>query len=158
VITHDDLNYWLWYESHTGHFYWKNCPPHSKIQVGSRAGSRNSRGYRTIMIGKKVYREARLAFLYMTGRWPNPEVDHINRIPGDNRWDNLREACHGLNATNRNMKRPKNPDLPQGVVRYNKRYQARCRNNGGWKHLGMFDTAEEASNVYQNYVKEKFGL
>ena len=58
-------------------------------------------GYRKITIDGKVYSAARLAWFYKTGRWPDPEIDHINRIRDDNRWENLREATRADNLANR---------------------------------------------------------
>ena len=43
----------------------------------------------------------RIAFLWMTGRWPEPETDHINGIRNDNRWSNLREVTVSQNQLNR---------------------------------------------------------
>ena len=34
----------------------------------------------------------------MTGRWPDPEVDHKKRNRADNRWLNLREADCFVNS------------------------------------------------------------
>lgn len=49
-------------------------------------------------------------------------------------------------------------DLPVGVTYKNKKYVARCRTNTKLKHLGYYDTPEEAFQVYkkfkENYIKE----
>jgi hypothetical protein len=45
----------------------------------------------------------RVIWLWMTGRWPNPELDHRNRNPTDNRWRNLREVGHSENQRNRSL-------------------------------------------------------
>ena len=46
-------------------------------------------------------------------------------------------------------------DLPVGVSRVNKKYRANCYTNGKRKHLGYYDTKEEAFEVYKNF-KEKY--
>lgn len=65
-------------------------------------------GYRVITIfgnekTRPQYRSGRLAFLYMTGHWPEWDVDHKNRKRGDDRWKNLREATRSQNLRNRQM-------------------------------------------------------
>ena len=41
-----------------------------------------------------------MAFWLMMGCMPN-EIDHINRIPADNRWENLRDCTRSDNCLNR---------------------------------------------------------
>jgi hypothetical protein len=52
------------------------------------------------MIRWKSYRSARLAYFYMTGRWPET-VDHINGVRDDDRYTNLRCATAQENGFNR---------------------------------------------------------
>jgi HNH endonuclease len=47
-------------------------------------------GYRYVEIDGELYRADRVAWLYVTGEWPEGEVEHINGDRGDNRWENLR--------------------------------------------------------------------
>ena len=39
-------------------------------------------------------------FLWVTGEWPEAEIDHKNRDKSDNRWANLREARRPENIAN----------------------------------------------------------
>jgi len=64
------------------------------------AGSVNNLGYVKIKLNGKSYAAHRLAFLYVTGSWPENQVDHINRIRTDNRWENLRKASNAENMLN----------------------------------------------------------
>lgn len=98
-LTADQLKEVLEYDSLTGKFK-------RKLQAGSAvpgdaAGSPNGNGrLRILVLGKKYYAH-RLAFLYMTGKFPTDEVDHINLDPTDNRFENLRESTHWQNQWNK---------------------------------------------------------
>jgi hypothetical protein len=67
------------------------------------AGCLQHNGYRHIGVLGKVYSAHRLAFLYMTGKFPLDEVDHKNHERSDNRWSNLREVTRLENSRNRSM-------------------------------------------------------
>jgi len=62
-----------------------------------------SNGYKRICINYHNYAQHRLAFLYMTGKFPNKLADHINGKRSDNRWCNLRQADDAQNAYNKAM-------------------------------------------------------
>lgn len=50
--------------------------------------------------GMRLFSAHRLAFVLMTGNWPNI-VDHIDRNRTNNRWSNLRDGDHADNARNK---------------------------------------------------------
>ena len=101
MLTPKRLRKVLRYAPTTGIFRWK-VSASSRVSVGSVAGAKNGRGYHQIRIGGRPYSASRLAWLYMTGKWPNSEISYINGKPSDTRWANLREAT---SSPNRN--RPK---------------------------------------------------
>ena len=101
MLTPKRLRKVLSYAPTTGIFRWK-VSASSRAPVGSIAGAKNGRGYHQIRIGGRPYSASRLAWLYMTGKWPNSEISYINGKPSDTRWANLREAT---SSPNRN--RPK---------------------------------------------------
>jgi hypothetical protein len=101
MLTPKRLRNVLSYAPTTGIFRWK-VSASSRASVGSVAGAKNGRGYHQIRIGGRPYSASRLAWLYMTGKWPNSEISYINGKPSDTRWANLREAT---SSPNRN--RPK---------------------------------------------------
>lgn len=107
---------------------------------GYRNGSVGIRG-ETIVVGLH-----RAAWLLMTGKWPERELDHIDGGRGNNRWLNLREATHQENMQNR-YRRRKN-GLPPGVypTGYGK-FMAQRRHRGALHYGGTFDTVEEATSA-----------
>ncbi len=69
-----------------------------------RIGFVDSRGYLTIS-HKGIYLKAhRVAYALYYGKWPENELDHINRNPLDNRIGNLRLADRFINNQNREFK------------------------------------------------------
>lgn len=124
---------------------------------GERAGwFDTSSGYRRIMFDRKSILEHRLAFLLMTGRHPTGEIDHINRDPRDNRWENLREATHSQNCAN---SRRKKPGKLKGAYwhRDRKKWQASIRDGTRLRYLGLHETPEEAHAAYVKAGKEIYG-
>ena len=49
----------------------------------------------------KVYFQHRMAFLFMTGKFPDLFIDHIDRDSSNNEWSNLRQCSHWENLQNR---------------------------------------------------------
>ena len=96
----------LSYAPTTGIFRWK-VSASSRSPVGAIAGAKNGRGYHQIRIGGRPYSASRLAWLYMTGKWPNSEISYINGKPSDTRWANLREAPSSQRRRRPKRKKPK---------------------------------------------------
>jgi hypothetical protein len=142
-FSHDYLKLRLHYEPKTGNWLW--LIGKRGIKAGARAGY-IGRDYNIIGINTIDYSASNLAWLYMTGEWPPIEVDHINRIKHDDRWENLRLATRSLNCTNR--LETKKSGLPRGVCKSRNRYQAYICINGTGTFLGRFDTPKEAHEAY----------
>ena len=106
-------------------------------------GASHSKGYRRIRIDGGLYYEHRLSVLYMTGEWPDDQVDHENGEGTENWWDNLRDATGAQNQANRGPNRNNKVGL-KGVSERDDRYEARIMANGTETRLGTFDTPEEA--------------
>lgn len=128
-----------------------------KNWVGVRAGSIHSGRYRHFAVNKIDYLEHRLAWLYVHGRWPNEDIDHINGNGQDNRLCNLREATHTENL--RNMKRRYNSCGHKGIYfhRQKKKWAARIRID--WKviRLGYFESPKDAHMAYCRAATKFFG-
>ena len=114
-------------------------------RVGDVAGYRTGLGYICIEISGKQWRAHVLAFIYMTGRFPAEAVDHINRDGLDNRWENLREATHSQNSTNRSVRVTSASGITGVYFRKdNKTWQADITVNKVRKSLGSFATKDQA--------------
>jgi HNH endonuclease len=92
------LRAYLAYDPQTGVFTWKKKAA-SKTKIGSQAGY-SGKLYTQIRLEGKLHYAHRLAFLYMTGTFPVKDVDHINGVPTDNRWSNLRAVSSKENTQN----------------------------------------------------------
>lgn len=138
-VLKDSLNY----SPDTGIFTWIIDAKSNKIKAGEKAGTKFAQGHIAIGIcGKQLYAH-RLAWLYMTGKFPNSEIDHINRIKDDNRWCNLRIASSGQQKYN--TKKPSNNTSGiKGVHRNNSGWQGRIKVGKQYIHK-TFRTIDEAA-------------
>lgn len=118
-------------------------------------------GYISIFIDGMGHSAHRLAHLYMTGEWPIDVIDHINRVTGDNRWENLRSATRSQNLGNRRLNVNSRGGLkgvtPLGSGRNAKWYQSRIQVGGKRIRIGIFTTPEEAHAAYVDAAKKYFG-
>lgn len=152
-LTAERLRQIVHYDPETGIFTWKmKSRPHCR--VGDRAGHAKHNGYRAIGLEGIFREEHRLAWLYMTGEWPDGPLDHINRKPADNRWANLRRATCSQNQANRPAPRS---DIPKGVTRVGSRWQSQITIRRKYHYLGRFKTMEEAAAAYERAAREAFG-
>jgi len=142
-LTRERLLALLSYAPRTGVFRWRVARRGPAV-VGSIAGCIGSIGYRVISIDDKIYLAHRLAFLYMTGCWPQQDVDHRNRKRHDNRWSNLRDVSRSVNICN--MKGPMQGAPFRGVSWLPSRgkYNARLTLRGSRMLDANFDTLDEA--------------
>ena len=97
-LTVERLRELIHYYPETGVFMWLVKVRHDR-PAGSIAGTGVKR-YLAITLDQNVYYAHRLAWFYMTGKWPTSQIDHINRIKLDNRWVNLRDVSASSNCRN----------------------------------------------------------
>ena len=116
------------------------------------------KGYVVVYINGKNYFAHRIIWLWVYGEFPEAGIDHVNRNRADNRLDNLREATQKQNLANRSKSRC-NTSGYVGVARKKdtRGWVATCKFEGKNKHLGVFDTAEEASEAYQAFASQLRG-
>src|SRR3990167_5270791 len=92
TITQEILKTYLKYNPETGVFTWiwhHHFPCRQKM-VGRVAHSPGTTGYLRVRLLGTTLTVHRAAFLYMTGRLPDIDVDHIDGNTANNRWSNLR--------------------------------------------------------------------
>lgn len=117
--------------------------------------------------GKRVYAQQttpsrqlqRVIMVRMIGRElkKGEYVDHINNNPLDNRRSNLRIVTNRQNAWN---SRSWLGEIKYRGVSFHRKtnsFRARIHIDGQEMHLGLYDTAEEAYEVYCQVAKEHFG-
>jgi hypothetical protein len=145
-ITQEKLKEILHYDPETGVFRWRKSVANI-IKPLDVAGS-CLLGYIKITIKRKSHNAHRLAWLYVTGCWPKNQIDHINGIGNDNKFSNLREATHKQNSENRCLPSTNTSGF-RGVSwdKDSNKWRAYVKHNGKMKHLGRFQTAEEAAKV-----------
>jgi len=156
-INQDRLQELLHYNPIVGVFTWID-PTSNKVKVGDIAGCDNGKGYVKIQIKGCRFYAHRLAWLYMTGEFPDSIVDHKNQNRSDNRWCNLRKATKSQNMINK-QKIKNNTSGYIGVCWHKKaaKYEAYVASNKIKYYLGLFDSAKEAAQVRDNKAIELFG-
>ena len=146
-LTRSRLIELLSYEPETGLFRWRTAAS-PRVKDGKVAGCAMPSGYIVIRIDGTGFSAHRLAWLYVYGRWPDEQIDHINALRADNRIANLRDVTPSGNQGNRRHPFTNNKLGVLGVrCRYG-RYHAVIGLNNKLIELGIFDTAEEASAAY----------
>ena len=154
MLLAERLHALLTYDPITGYFSWRTA--RQGVRVGARAGC-VSGAYRYIMIDYVKYAEHNLAALYMTGEWPDDEMDHENTFGTDNSWTNLRPATRAQNMWNRKVKIDSTLGL-KGVSPRHDKFQASIKANGQYYYLGLHNTPEQAHGAYCEKAQELHGV
>lgn len=169
-VTPEELQELLSYDPETGTLTWKNrgdrfCQSDrsQKIFQSVFAGkpalvTKNQDGYLWGQIFGKSLMAHRAAFCLMSGHWPVDQIDHVNGIRDDNRWENLREASRKENHRNRKASKSSTSSFVGVSFR---------RDKGLWsaficidkkkKHLGYFGTEEEAAKARDSSARGAYG-
>jgi len=143
VISQKELRRILHYDARRGVWRWRVS--RGTAGKGSVAGCIQSDGYRHICINGKQYKSSRLAWFYIRGYFPENQVDHINRVRDDDRWENLREVSQQCNNRNCGIRKD-NASGIRGVSWYKQtgKWLVQVAVNGKRKHLGYHDDFTEA--------------
>lgn len=115
-------------------------------RIGDVAGCLDKDGYRVTRINGKAYKNHRIVFLYHCGYLPENDTDHIDKNPGNNRVENLREVSRSCNAKNSKVR----ADNSSGIAGV-----GWCATRGTWYaqitvpgkqiHFGYFQDFTEAA-------------
>ena len=142
----------LHYDPNTGIFT-RKVRTAQRHKVGDRADflivGGNAEGYCRVSFDSERYLAHRVVWLYVHGKWPELDIDHINGNKSDNRLDNLREVDRSTNLQNLHVAKKSNKTGLLGVYLHTQgRYVARIQINGKGRYIGIFDCPKEAHEAY----------
>jgi hypothetical protein len=155
-LTVERLRELLHYAPETGVFTWRQdrrCGRSASVLVvkaGDVAGCIAPDRRVLISVDSKRYKAHRLAWFYVTGAWPNNDIDHRDGDSTNNRWSNLRDVPHGVNMENIRKARPGSSSGLLGVSWHpaSKSWHARISIGNRGKSLGYYKTPEEGHKAY----------
>ena len=145
-LTLDRARELLDYDSDTGDFT-RRVSVCGRGMAGKVTGTTTVHGYIRVGIDGRSYAAHRLAWLFVHGRWPEYQIDHVNGDRADNRLRNLREVTSRQNC--QNLRCHREGRLP-GAIRDRRLgiWKASIKVGGRRVHIGVFPNAEEASRAY----------
>lgn len=121
---------------------------------GRVIGHRGKTGHLYVHFEGRTQHAARVAFILMGESLPET-VDHIDRDPTNNRWENLRAATYQQNQYNK--KGCRNSTSRYKGVSFTKAknlWRACIQIDGKTKHLGYFKCETGAALCYNKFAKE----
>jgi hypothetical protein len=140
------------YDPATGLLLWRHrddvLPRVNKRLAGKPAGCRDGQyGYLSVRLHDRLYQAHRLIWLHVTGEWPAAVLDHVDGIPSNNAWSNLRPATRAEN--NRNRRTIREGTL-KGAVQDARtgRWTAMITLGRKNHYLGTFKNQEDAHAAY----------
>ena len=140
------------YDPNTGALTW--AIDKGKVKMGQPAGW-IALGYRCVRIDGVEYRAHRLIWMWVHGRDPVEQIDHINSDRADNRLVNLRECSHADNTRHGFTGRG------AGIGRTGSRvspWQAFITFRGKFRNLGRYATKAEARTARAAAERQYWGL
>jgi hypothetical protein len=146
MITQNRLRELAHYCPETGQF--THLQSKGRKKAGMPAGSLRRDGYVYVMFDGFRGMAHQFAFLYVTGEWPTQEIDHMDGNKANNAFANLRQVSRRTNTENKRTARRTNTTGLLGVSRKGNRFIASIMHGGKRFYLGVFETAEEAHQIY----------
>jgi hypothetical protein len=157
MLTQDRLKELLHYCPETGVFtrlVGNKRGTHAGDVAGGEFRIACGKSYRRVTVCGRDYLEHRLAFLYMTGVFPEDQVDHIDGNGLNNAWINLRAVDGAENQ--KNKRKPANNTSGVMGVCWSRRWESHIRHAGHSKHLGYFHDKEDAIAARKE-AEKKYG-
>ena len=140
----------------TGKIYWNDKAYHESKR-GKEAGSIvcEEYPYTKIKYKGKNYMRHRIIFYYVYGYLPII-VDHKNGIDNGDHIENLQESdpVHNILKKNKTSKIKTTASKGVDYRASRKKYRAQIRIDGKTKHIGYYDTEEQASIAYEEALNE----
>lgn len=155
MLTQEKLKEILFYCPVTGVFTWIKRGKYVNKSLSSAAGHTHKKtGYVSITIDRKFNAAHRLAWLYMTGSYPENCIDHINGVKNDNSFGNLRDVDHATNCKNRKVYKTNRSGV-SGVIFNNqtKKWIVRFKHNNKRYYFGSYTNLNDAIKVRNHEVK-----
>lgn len=153
----ESLNAALSYDPETGALTWKQSANRHKRWnarwAGKPAGMITKQGRLRIYFEYQPISVPHVIWLLMTGEWPEHDVDHRDRNPLNNKWNNLRAATRSQNLANR---RGWGKYL-KGVQKNKNKWRANIKVDGKTTSLGNYDTEQQAHEAYVKKARELWG-
>ena len=156
-LTAEKLKRLFTYDEKTGVFI-RNLDLSNGLKAGEIAGcvQKHRKPYKVIKIDGVLYLCHRLAWLYVHGSMPYGLIDHKNGDGLDNRLENLRVVTNKQNIQ-ASLRVPRHNTSGLKGASFSKKmgkWIAGISINGKRKHIGCFDTAEEAHEAYLSAKRE----
>lgn len=151
------------YDPATGIFRWRveRNSHGGKIRPGDVAGGLDPNdGYIRVKLFGRLYRLQHIAWLIMTGEWPDPTLDleHRDRDRANNAWANLRLATRSQNNMNMGLRSDnKSGQKGVGLRKDTGRWYARVTVDRKVITLGHFDSFDDAVAARRAAERQYFG-
>lgn len=142
------------YDDEVGALRWR-ISQSSRAKVGAVAGNIRKDGRRCVCVDGVQYLAYRVIWLHHKGTWPNDEIDHWDTDHTNDRIGNLRDVTGAVNAENkRHPRSDKRFGTLLGAYPSGARWRAQIGVDRKVKHLGSFDTEQQAHAAYLNAKRE----
>ena len=145
-MTQDRVRELFDYDAVTGALRWR-CDK-GRAKAGSLAGHATKDGHLRVKFDGREHMVHRVIWLWVTGAWPDLEIDHRDGCGSNNAWLNLRKATTRVNRQNQRRPRADSAIQLQGVKRHRNKFKARITVNGRQQYLGLFDSEADAHTAY----------
>jgi hypothetical protein len=122
---------------------------------GRVAGTVGANGYAYVRFEGKPHLAHRVAWLLVHGQMPSGHIDHIDGNPLNNAIANLRDVDRFTNMQNRRNPRKGSTTGLIGATPCKGRFRASIMVAGKQRHIGVFDTAQQAHEAYIQFKREK---